>query len=91
MEVFEAIAKRHSYRGQFKNQEISRDDLRRIVQAGIQAPSGCNAQTTTFVIVDDPQIVAQIREMRQTFPVTRLKSGATRITGILKKPRLFQL
>ena len=55
MDVFEAIAKRHSYRGPFKDQPISREDLRRIVQAGIQAPSGGNRQTTTFVIADDPQ------------------------------------
>jgi nitroreductase len=60
MELFEAIAKRHSYRGPFLDQPVPREDLQRIVQAGIQAPSGCNAQTTTFVIVDDPAILAEI-------------------------------
>jgi nitroreductase len=63
MDVFEAIVKRHSYRGPFKDQQISRDDLRRIVQAGLQAPSGKNAQTTTFVIVDKPDLIAEIRQM----------------------------
>ncbi|MCK4343353.1 MAG: nitroreductase family protein [Phycisphaerae bacterium] len=53
MDVFEAIAKRHSYRGPFKDQPVPRADLQRIVQAGLQAPSGKNAQTTTFVIVDE--------------------------------------
>lgn len=66
MDVFEAIAKRHSYRGPFKDQPISREDLRRIVRAGIQAPSGGNRQTTTFVIADDPDLVAAIREMHPT-------------------------
>jgi len=60
MELFEAISKRHSYRGGFKAQAIPREDLTRIVQAGIQAPSGCNAQTTSFVIVDEPDKIAQI-------------------------------
>ena len=60
MDVFEAIAKRHSYRGPFRDQPVPRDDLRRIVQAGLQAPSGKNAQTTAFVILDDADLVRKI-------------------------------
>lgn len=63
MDVFEAIAKRHSYRGPYSDQKVPREDLRRIVQAGIQAPSGCNAQSTSFVIVDDPDVMARLREI----------------------------
>lgn len=63
MDVFEAIARRHSYRGPFADRPVSRDDLVRIVQAGLQAPSGKNAQTTQFVIVDDPEQVRSIRAM----------------------------
>lgn len=63
MDVFEAIAKRHSYRGPFQKQTVPRDGLKRIVQAGLQAPSGTNAQTTTFVIVDEPALVRKIAEM----------------------------
>jgi nitroreductase len=63
MELFEAIAKRHSYRGAFKETLIPRDDLVTIVQAGLQAPSGKNAQTTSFVIVDNAVLLEQIAEM----------------------------
>jgi nitroreductase len=63
MDVFEAIAQRHSYRGPFKDEPVSREDLTRIVQAGTQAPSGCNAQTTAFVIVDDQKLVRKIAVM----------------------------
>jgi nitroreductase len=63
MNLFDAIAKRHSYRGVFKDQPVPREDLRRIVQAGLLAPSGMNAQTTTFVIVDDLAITSQIGAM----------------------------
>ena len=63
MDVFEAMAKRHSYRGPFQDQAVPREDLRRIVQAGIQAPSGRNAQTTAFVMVDDPNLIARIQQM----------------------------
>jgi nitroreductase len=60
MDVFEAIARRHSYRGGFTDARVPREHLTRIVQAGIQAPSGCNAQTTSFVIVDDPAVLARL-------------------------------
>lgn len=63
MDVFEAIDRRHSYRGPFEDQTVPREDLRRIVQAGIQAPSGNNDQTTTFLIVDDAETIAAIQKM----------------------------
>ena len=66
MDLFDAIANRYSYRGPFRDQPIPRADLRRIVQAGLQAPSGCNAQTTRFIIVDDPALVRRIGSMHAT-------------------------
>ncbi len=39
---------------------MPREDLRKIVEAGIRAPSGKNEQTTSFVIVDDPAVLAEI-------------------------------
>lgn len=45
MDLFTAIAQRHSYRGPFTDQAIPREDLQQIVQAGIVAPSGKNEQT----------------------------------------------
>lgn len=63
MDVFEAIAKRHSYREGFTADRIPRERLRQIVQAGMDAPSGCNAQTTTFVIVDDPNLITAIGDI----------------------------
>ena len=63
MDLFEAISRRHSYRGPFKDQMIPHEDLIKIMQAGLNAPSGCNAQTTRFVIVDDPEIVSKIRAL----------------------------
>jgi nitroreductase len=63
MDLFEAIKERHSYRLGFKETPIPEEDLRRIVQAGLDAPSGCNAQTTRFVIVNDPEKVQSISEL----------------------------
>ncbi|NLK42701.1 MAG: nitroreductase [Planctomycetes bacterium] len=63
MDLFEAIKKRHSYRGGFEDKPVPRAHLRQIVQAGLDAPSGCNAQTPRFVIVDDPALVRTLAGM----------------------------
>jgi nitroreductase len=63
MDIFEAIEKRNSYRGEFRKTPVLRSDLEKIVQAGIQAPSGCNEQVVSFVIIDDPQLLGQIAEI----------------------------
>jgi nitroreductase len=62
MDVFEAIARRYSYRGAFLPRAVPRADLERIVTAGIQAPSGYNGQSTSFVVVDDRAGIARIAE-----------------------------
>ena len=63
MDLFEAIKKRHSYRGEFTDAAVSHEDLEKIVQTGLEAPSGKNCQTTRFVIVDDPKLLEQITQM----------------------------
>ncbi|MCL6650538.1 MAG: nitroreductase family protein [Chloroflexi bacterium] len=63
MELFEAIEKRHSYREGFTDAPVSREDMRRIVEAGIRAPSAKNEQVVSFVIVDDPQVLEQIKQI----------------------------
>jgi nitroreductase len=63
MDLFEAIKKRHCYRGAFTDALVPREDLEKIVQTGLDAPSGKNCQTTRFVIVDDPQLLEQIGQM----------------------------
>lgn len=60
MEFSDVIKKRGSFRGPFTGEKIPRQELQNIVEAGIAAPSGCNAQTTSFVIVDEEQLVRQI-------------------------------
>jgi len=63
MDLFEAIKKRYSYRGKFINEPVNEEDLRKIVQAGLDAPSGKNMQTTEFVIINDKEKVQQIRSI----------------------------
>ena len=60
MNTFETMAARHSYRGAYLDTPVPREDLMKILQAGCDAPSGCNCQTTSFIAVDDPELMAQL-------------------------------
>lgn len=68
MELFEAIRERYSYRGAFDRKPLPEDDLIKIVQAGLDAPSGKNLQTTGFVIVNDPGRLEQIKALFSNSP-----------------------
>ena len=60
MNTLEAIQNRHSYRGPYADASVPREDLRRILKAGLAAPSGCNRQTTSLIAVDDPDLMRRL-------------------------------
>ena len=60
MDTFEAIKKRYSFRGPYKNTPVPREDLKKILEAGLAAPSGCNSQLTSLIGLDDPELVNSI-------------------------------
>lgn len=61
MDVFEAIERRHCYRGKYRPDPVPREDLEKIMRAGLAAPSGCNMQTTCLIAIDDPAVLAKVR------------------------------
>ena len=60
MDILDAIFKRHSYRGKYKDLPVPREDLLKIMSAGLSAPSGCNMQTTSLIAVDDPEVLKKL-------------------------------
>ncbi len=63
MDYFETVKARSSYRGAMKPDQPPLDDLKKIVQAGLDAPSGRNKQTTGFIIITDTHVVQKIHSM----------------------------
>lgn len=63
MNTIDAIMNRHSYRGKYRNEKIPREDLLLIGEAGLAAPSGCNKQTTSLIIVDDQEILKKLHQI----------------------------
>lgn len=63
MDLFEAIAKRYSHREAFTDAPVPREDLVKIVLAGMRAPSAKNDQVTSFVIVDQPEQIQAVAKI----------------------------
>ena len=61
MDMIRTVFSRRSYRGKYKPDPVSREDLVTILRAGLAAPSGCNKQTTSLIAVDDPEVLAKLR------------------------------
>ena len=55
------INTRHSYRGKYSSDPVPESDLRIIAAAGLNAPSGCNKQTTDLVVVNDKAVLDKIK------------------------------
>lgn len=63
MSVIDIIERRRSFRGKYKPISVPRDDLITIMKAGLDAPSGCNKQTTSLIAVDDKETLEKLREV----------------------------
>jgi nitroreductase len=64
MDLFEAIANRHSVR-QYSTRPVEREVIEKIIAAGLLAPSACNIQPWDFVVVIDQaqrQRLAEVAE-----------------------------
>lgn len=62
-DFFNIVMNRSSYRGRYKNMKVPKDDLLKIMEAGLSAPSGCNKQTVSLIAVDDEQLLSEIKEL----------------------------
>jgi len=84
MDVYEAIEKRRTIRN-FK-QGISEDQLRKLLLAGVKAPSGSNVQPWEFIIIDDSKIIEQIAEHKyQQSLKMRIDQMVLDAPGIIEK------
>jgi len=82
MDVLTAIRERTSYRGTYKNTKIPREDILRIIEAGLAAPSGCNKQTTSLIAVDDAGL---LRKLHGVMQVSAAKTAPAMICVLTQK------
>ena len=63
MEFFDLVKARYSYRGEFESTSVPKEDLEKIVTAGIHAPSAGNMQSQRFYVVTSEDMLSKIREV----------------------------
>jgi nitroreductase len=62
VDFFDIVTSRRSIR-RYKSDPPERTVLEKIVAAGQEAPSGCNVQGKQFIVVDDADLLEQMRDV----------------------------
>ncbi len=81
MDLYEAIAKRYSVRA-YQDRPVEEDKLRRVLQAGVDAPSARNRQARRIIVVRDARVRAELvkaagQEWMATAPIILAVVGLT--------------
>ena len=76
MDFFEAVKKRYSYRGDYLPVPVPLNDLERIAEAGIAAPTGMNWQCVRLIILPDKEALQPIYD---AVPTDRLQTAPAAI------------
>lgn len=59
--VFDAILARRSIRA-FTKEPVAREQIEILLKAAMAAPSACNLQPWAFIVVDEPQVLQQLKQ-----------------------------
>jgi nitroreductase/NAD-dependent dihydropyrimidine dehydrogenase PreA subunit len=65
-QMMEALRARRSYR-KFKDNRIPHETLEQVVEAARLAPSAHNSQTTSFIVVEDPEMLKRVVDLTVNF------------------------
>lgn len=87
MEFFKVVKSRYSHKARLSKERVSKEDLERIVRAGMAAPSAGNTQSPEFVIVDDQGIIAEIGDITDN----AILQSAPALIAVLTRPRIHEV
>lgn len=62
MEALEAILTRRSTR-KFKDTDLEKELIEKVIEAGRYAPSGSNSQSTHFIVITDKSVLSELTEI----------------------------
>lgn len=62
--VYETILKRRSIRN-FLDQSVERSVIERLLKAAMAAPSACNLQPWSFIVVDDSNLLIELKDVTE--------------------------
>ena len=84
MNFMELCLKRQSCRN-FADRPVEHEKLAKCVEAARLAPSGCNAQPWSFVVVEDPKVVPEVAKCAQQMGMNEYISGARAFFVVLEE------
>ena len=88
MEFFEVVARRYSHKASFDyDKKIPEEDLRKIVEAGMAAPSAGNSQSPEFIIITDEKILERISIITQN----AILWTAPAMIAVVTRPRVREV
>ncbi|MDR1487914.1 MAG: nitroreductase family protein [Deltaproteobacteria bacterium] len=76
MSDFLELALRRQSCRTFSDRPVEHEKLVKCVEAARNAPSGCNSQPWSFVVVEDPAIVAEVAKTTQQLGINEYQSKA---------------
>ena len=88
MELFEAIHTRRSVR-KFTGEAIPKEDLLKLVKAGMAAPSARNIQPWYFIIITDKNIMLEMRTYLPNAQMLDNAAAAIVVCGVLDKDTVY--
>ncbi len=84
MEFFQVVAKRYSHKTAFDSEKkVAEEDLIKIVEAGMAAPSAGNSQSPEFIIINDESVIEELRKISDNVPL----NTAPAFIAVLTRPR----
>lgn len=80
MNFFETVEKRYTHKEKFLSEPVPREHLQAIANAGLAAPSGCNAQSVNLIIVDDKSILSELCAVAPTAGLSTVQAAIVVMT-----------
>ena len=65
-ETINTLIKRRSVRS-YKDEQITKEELDTVLEAGLYAPTGMNKQTVYFAVVQNPELLSKLSKMNAAF------------------------
>ncbi len=84
MDFMELCHKRQSCRD-FADRPVEHEKLVKCLEAARLTPSGCNAQPWSFVVAENPEVVAEVAKCAQQLGINEYISGAKAFFVVLEE------
>ena len=85
MSYFMELCKRRQSCRDFSDKPVEREKLLQCIEAARLAPSGCNAQPWSFVVVEDPKLVPEVAKCAQPLGFNEYASKAKAFIVVLEE------